>query len=119
MTCSSILGAAGKQLDCRVRRDHRLTRNPCGRRLNTGPPAPVEKWTTLAWGRCCPTGPGPSLGYVIEPGRKACGRRGAVGRDQAAVLRGEAVEARDPQADWGASRHGHPCGRRQDAAEVC
>ena len=79
--------------------------NKCRRRLNTGPPAPVEKWST--W-----RGVG-----VVRPGRviwlDPCGRdqgkgvawRGAVGGDPAVEARGGALAARDPSPHRGASRH--------------
>jgi hypothetical protein len=47
----AALGRLGLTPDCRVERDGLVAlmagRDPCGRRVNTGPPAPVENWT--AW----------------------------------------------------------------------
>ena len=44
----------------------------CRRRLNTGPPAPVQKWSTAAWGWWCPAGPLFWLDLMIETGARFC-----------------------------------------------
>jgi hypothetical protein len=82
------------------------TRCPsCRRRLNTGPPAPVEYWSILARGRWCPAGPV----IWLDP----CGRdqgKALLGVELWAEIRrlkqrGGSVAARDPSPHGRSSRH--------------